>query len=297
MPRIDYYRLLGVDPRASPSEIRAAYRGLARRLHPDADPGGGDVQAANRRMAALNEAYAVLNDPAQRAQYDLLRERWTAHQRRARRQMATRQRAGPDDQPRAPRRIVFRASPDVQVRRAFVSMVLLAVGVFGAYLALTREPILGAAVTGVGLIGAGVSGVTALPAFEGHVQLTQDALVVYPTLGLRGPRVYRLDEICEVHWLPRWGRRDAAGRILIDYYRRDPKGQVDVQRYRSTWLLSVDDSPALYCALRDRASARKHAHTHPTWAAVLVGARDAIAVAVALICVAAGAILWATVRG
>lgn len=61
--------MLGVDPHASPAQIRAAYRDLARRLHPDrAASGGGDD--GGRAMASLNEAYRVLSDPGRRVVYD-----------------------------------------------------------------------------------------------------------------------------------------------------------------------------------------------------------------------------------
>jgi preprotein translocase subunit Sec63 len=62
----DYYGLLQVDPRADTEVIEAAYRRLARKWHPDANP---DPEAAER-MRALNEAYAVLGDPARRQAYD-----------------------------------------------------------------------------------------------------------------------------------------------------------------------------------------------------------------------------------
>ncbi|RME81086.1 MAG: J domain-containing protein [Caldilineae bacterium] len=60
----DYYRILQVDPGAEPEVIQAAYRRLARKYHPDT--GQGDA----RRMQELNEAYAVLSDPARRRAYD-----------------------------------------------------------------------------------------------------------------------------------------------------------------------------------------------------------------------------------
>lgn len=61
----DHYRVLGVAPDASGSEIRSRYRELARRLHPDQS---GSVSSDG--MATLNEAYRVLSDPARRADYD-----------------------------------------------------------------------------------------------------------------------------------------------------------------------------------------------------------------------------------
>src|SRR5688572_29552064 len=62
-----YYDLLKVDRKAAPERVRAAYRSLAQRYHPDKRPGNAD---AIRVMAALNEAYAVLSDPQKRARYD-----------------------------------------------------------------------------------------------------------------------------------------------------------------------------------------------------------------------------------
>ena len=64
------YAILGVDPQASTSTIRQAYRDLARRHHPDYD---GDL----RTMMAINEAWHVLSESERRASYDaqLLRPR------------------------------------------------------------------------------------------------------------------------------------------------------------------------------------------------------------------------------
>jgi curved DNA-binding protein CbpA len=63
---IDYYALLGVRSDASAREIRRAYRRLARRHHPDVNPGPD----GHRRFAELARAYATLNNPAERARYD-----------------------------------------------------------------------------------------------------------------------------------------------------------------------------------------------------------------------------------
>ena len=60
-----HYQLLGVAPTASVDEIRAAYRRLARALHPDAHGG-----VAAPAMASVNEAWRVLSDPGRRANYD-----------------------------------------------------------------------------------------------------------------------------------------------------------------------------------------------------------------------------------
>lgn len=64
----DYYRVLGVLDDAEDIVIKAAYRALAQRYHPD--KWKGDAAEANRLMAEINEAYAVLSDTAKRAAYD-----------------------------------------------------------------------------------------------------------------------------------------------------------------------------------------------------------------------------------
>ncbi|HEX6988314.1 MAG TPA: molecular chaperone DnaJ [Bacillota bacterium] len=67
MAKRDYYEVLGVGRDASAEEIRRAYRRLARRYHPDANP--GDAQAAER-FKEVKEAYDVLSDAGKRAAYD-----------------------------------------------------------------------------------------------------------------------------------------------------------------------------------------------------------------------------------
>ena len=62
----DYYKVLQVDPDAEPEVITAAFRVLARRLHPDRDLTG----VHEVRMAELNRAYATLRDRAARLAYD-----------------------------------------------------------------------------------------------------------------------------------------------------------------------------------------------------------------------------------
>jgi hypothetical protein len=64
-----HYQLLGVGSNASRDEIRRAYRGLAQRHHPDANPGAPDE--ARAVMADLNRAWEVLGDPERRRAYDL----------------------------------------------------------------------------------------------------------------------------------------------------------------------------------------------------------------------------------
>jgi DnaJ-class molecular chaperone len=63
----DYYKILGVKRGASEAEIKAAYRRLARKHHPDVNPGD---KAAAERFKEINEAYEVLSKPDLRARYD-----------------------------------------------------------------------------------------------------------------------------------------------------------------------------------------------------------------------------------
>ena len=65
--RPDYYKTLGVDRKASAEEIKKAYRKLARRYHPDRNP--GDKQA-EERFKEISAAYDVLSDEEKRRQYD-----------------------------------------------------------------------------------------------------------------------------------------------------------------------------------------------------------------------------------
>ena len=64
----DYYRVLGVMPGADDVVIRAAYKALAQRYHPDRF--SGDPAEAHRRMAEINAAFAILGDPVKRSAYD-----------------------------------------------------------------------------------------------------------------------------------------------------------------------------------------------------------------------------------
>jgi curved DNA-binding protein CbpA len=68
----DYYRTLGVLDEAELIVIKAAYKALAQRYHPD--KWQGDKDEANRRMSEINEAYAVLSDLVKRKEYDSLRD-------------------------------------------------------------------------------------------------------------------------------------------------------------------------------------------------------------------------------
>ncbi len=70
---IDYYKILGVDKKATPGEIKSAYRKLARKLHPDLNPNDRD---AKRKFQEVNEANEVLSDPEKRKKYDQYGENW-----------------------------------------------------------------------------------------------------------------------------------------------------------------------------------------------------------------------------
>lgn len=67
---VNYYKILEVDPEASPEVIEKAYKALAKKYHPDRHV--GDKGTWNEKMRALNEAYAVLNSPRKRRVYDEL---------------------------------------------------------------------------------------------------------------------------------------------------------------------------------------------------------------------------------
>lgn len=72
-PGDDHYRTLGVPVTASHQEVRAAYRALAARTHPDRATNQTERRRAETRMAAVNEAWRVLSDSERRAAYDLAR--------------------------------------------------------------------------------------------------------------------------------------------------------------------------------------------------------------------------------
>lgn len=73
MPPKDYYSILGVSKTASEKEIKQAYRRLARKYHPDVNP--GDKQA-EERFKEINTAHEVLSDPEKRKKYDVYGDQW-----------------------------------------------------------------------------------------------------------------------------------------------------------------------------------------------------------------------------
>jgi molecular chaperone DnaJ len=72
----DYYRILGVDKSADPKALKQAYRKLARKYHPDQNPGN---KAAAERFKEISEAYEVLSDPEKRKRYDELGADWARY--------------------------------------------------------------------------------------------------------------------------------------------------------------------------------------------------------------------------
>lgn len=75
----DYYKILGVDRKASEGEIKRAYRKLALQYHPDRNP---DDKQAEEKFKEINEAYQVLSDPEKRTRYDQLGDSFSRYQQR-----------------------------------------------------------------------------------------------------------------------------------------------------------------------------------------------------------------------
>src|ERR1700676_2318029 len=71
----DYYDVIGVPRTATADDIRKEYRKLARKYHPDVNPGD---KSAEEKFKEVNEAYEVLSDPDKRKRYDQLGANWKA---------------------------------------------------------------------------------------------------------------------------------------------------------------------------------------------------------------------------
>lgn len=77
----DYYKILGVDKKASAADIKKAYRKLAVKYHPDKNP---DDKLAEEKFKELNEAYEVLGDDEKRKKYDEFGENWKYYEQAGR---------------------------------------------------------------------------------------------------------------------------------------------------------------------------------------------------------------------
>jgi curved DNA-binding protein len=75
----DYYKILGVDKKASRDEIKKAYRKMAMKYHPDRN---ADDKKSEEKFKEITEANEVLSDPEKRKQYDTLGSNWKQYQSR-----------------------------------------------------------------------------------------------------------------------------------------------------------------------------------------------------------------------
>lgn len=73
MEYVDYYKILGLDNKATQADIKKAYRKLARKHHPDLNPNDAE---AEKRFKQINEANEVLSDPEKRKKYDQYGKDW-----------------------------------------------------------------------------------------------------------------------------------------------------------------------------------------------------------------------------
>ena len=73
----DYYATLGIPKTSSEKEVKQAFRKLARKYHPDVNPGD---KTAETKFKEINEAYEVIGDPAKRKKYDELGSNWKMYE-------------------------------------------------------------------------------------------------------------------------------------------------------------------------------------------------------------------------
>ncbi len=97
MDFIDYYKILGIDNKASETDIKKAYRKLARKYHPDLNP---NDKEAERKFKEINEANEVLSHPENRKKYDAYGKDWKHAEefekaRQQRKSESSYQRSGP----------------------------------------------------------------------------------------------------------------------------------------------------------------------------------------------------------
>ena len=274
MSTADYYNLLGVSPTATPEEIRRAYRQLARRTHPDANPSDSHGDDANRRMAQLNEAYGVLSDAAQRTEYDSQRryvlesQAWWAGPK----QTVWATRAGAQE---SRSQIAFVATARSSVVIGLIAIVTTLAGfslMFGSSIPLGLGLVL------AGMLGGTVSVMAVLPTFRGYVVLAPDRLIEYPAFGLAAKREYPYAQICDVYTqvyrIPLFSAWSSNKRyhVVIDYFARDPLGRLETRWFHSKRMMAVQNHHHFVRLLRKRASAYKHRLARPTWSASLVSA-------------------------
>lgn len=91
----DYYAILGVPKNAAQKDIKSAYRKLARKWHPDANP--QNTKEAEEKFKEISEAYEVLGDAEKRKKYDLLGPDWQQAARQAEQQRRYRTSAGGEE--------------------------------------------------------------------------------------------------------------------------------------------------------------------------------------------------------
>src|SRR5579864_1982799 len=88
----DYYKILGIPKNTPEKDIKSAYRKLARKWHPDANP--SNQKQAEEKFKEVQEAYEVLGDSEKRKKYDMLGSDWQQAARQAEQQRRYRTQQG-----------------------------------------------------------------------------------------------------------------------------------------------------------------------------------------------------------